>query len=326
MALVAGRGRRARSGCSSGRARPPRSRSRCVAGVARGDGLRARRRRCSGSTRCCRWRSASSPSSSGWPRPRPCSTRAASRTPRRSGASTRPGSARSSLRHPAARDGRDGARGARGRVPGAAGVRDRIADHRSLRRVVDHDRRAPLPAGHRPLRDGRGDRDVLRRRTARAGLTTNAITSVSLEPLLLLVCFDNASRTLPARARGAALRRERARAPARTTSRACSPPSGSRARSSRPSPTWTPTACRCSTARSRGWRATSSTCFPAGDHTIGIGEITHMDSDPGGEPLVWFRGAYGTFAAEEAAPAVVPGRRCPAPTRCRRCQTLVDAR
>lgn len=30
-----------------------------------------------------------------------------------------------------------------------------------------------------------------------AGLTTNAITSVSLDPILLLVCFDNGSRTLP---------------------------------------------------------------------------------------------------------------------------------
>src|SRR4051812_49702138 len=30
-----------------------------------------------------------------------------------------------------------------------------------------------------------------------AGLTTNAVTSLSLEPPLLLVCFDNASRTLP---------------------------------------------------------------------------------------------------------------------------------
>ena len=37
---------------------------------------------------------------------------------------------------------------------------------------------------------------------------------------------------------------------------------------------------------------------PAGDHTIGIGEITHMDADPAGEPLVWFRGDYGAFAAE----------------------------
>jgi flavin reductase (DIM6/NTAB) family NADH-FMN oxidoreductase RutF len=30
-----------------------------------------------------------------------------------------------------------------------------------------------------------------------AGLTTNAFSSVSLEPPLVLVCFDNASRTLP---------------------------------------------------------------------------------------------------------------------------------
>jgi 3-hydroxy-9,10-secoandrosta-1,3,5(10)-triene-9,17-dione monooxygenase reductase component len=35
---------------------------------------------------------------------------------------------------------------------------------------------------------------------------------------------------------------------------------------------------------------------PAGDHTIGIGGITHMDADAGGEPLVFFRGEYGTFA------------------------------
>src|SRR5918999_747336 len=31
-----------------------------------------------------------------------------------------------------------------------------------------------------------------------AGLTTNALTSLSLDPLLLLVAFDNESRTLPA--------------------------------------------------------------------------------------------------------------------------------
>jgi len=30
-----------------------------------------------------------------------------------------------------------------------------------------------------------------------AGLTTSAVCSLSLDPLLLLVCFDNASRTLP---------------------------------------------------------------------------------------------------------------------------------
>jgi flavin reductase (DIM6/NTAB) family NADH-FMN oxidoreductase RutF len=31
-----------------------------------------------------------------------------------------------------------------------------------------------------------------------SGLTTSAVTSVSLDPPLLLVCFDNTSRTLPA--------------------------------------------------------------------------------------------------------------------------------
>ena len=30
-----------------------------------------------------------------------------------------------------------------------------------------------------------------------AGLTTNAFTSLSLDPMLVLVCFDEASRTLP---------------------------------------------------------------------------------------------------------------------------------
>ncbi len=29
------------------------------------------------------------------------------------------------------------------------------------------------------------------------GMTTNALTSLSLHPLLLLVCFDNTARTLP---------------------------------------------------------------------------------------------------------------------------------
>ena len=29
------------------------------------------------------------------------------------------------------------------------------------------------------------------------GMTANAVCSLSLEPLLLLVCFDNSARTLP---------------------------------------------------------------------------------------------------------------------------------
>jgi flavin reductase (DIM6/NTAB) family NADH-FMN oxidoreductase RutF len=42
---------------------------------------------------------------------------------------------------------------------------------------------------------------------------------------------------------------------------------------------------------------------PAGDHTIGIGRVTHMDSDPDGDPLVYFRGTFGRFLP---APPPVP--------------------
>jgi 3-hydroxy-9,10-secoandrosta-1,3,5(10)-triene-9,17-dione monooxygenase reductase component len=32
---------------------------------------------------------------------------------------------------------------------------------------------------------------------------------------------------------------------------------------------------------------------PGGDHTIGIGEVTSLDYDPDGEPLMFHRGRYG---------------------------------
>jgi 3-hydroxy-9,10-secoandrosta-1,3,5(10)-triene-9,17-dione monooxygenase reductase component len=35
---------------------------------------------------------------------------------------------------------------------------------------------------------------------------------------------------------------------------------------------------------------------PGGDHTIGVGAVTHMDADGDGDPLVFFRGGYTTVA------------------------------
>jgi 3-hydroxy-9,10-secoandrosta-1,3,5(10)-triene-9,17-dione monooxygenase reductase component len=35
---------------------------------------------------------------------------------------------------------------------------------------------------------------------------------------------------------------------------------------------------------------------PAGDHTIGIGAVTHMGADDDGRPLVWFAGEYTSLA------------------------------
>jgi 3-hydroxy-9,10-secoandrosta-1,3,5(10)-triene-9,17-dione monooxygenase reductase component len=123
------------------------------------------------------------------------------------------------------------------------------------------------------------------------GLTTNAVASLSLDPLLLLVCFDNRSRTLgTVRDAGrfavnvlragqeelahvfASKRVGREKFEAVTHMDAHGVPvlDGALA-----------------------WLACDlRELYPGGDHTIGIGAVTHLDADPEGEPLVWYRGAY----------------------------------
>jgi flavin reductase (DIM6/NTAB) family NADH-FMN oxidoreductase RutF len=132
-----------------------------------------------------------------------------------------------------------------------------------------------------------------------AGLTTNAVTSLSLDPLLLLVCFDNGSRTLPAvrssrrfavnvlaadqgelAAVFASKRVARAKFEAVTHSVAHGVPvlDGALA-----------------------WLACDlRELLPGGDHTIGIGAVTHADAREG-EPLVFFRGAYTSVKDRGAA-------------------------
>jgi 3-hydroxy-9,10-secoandrosta-1,3,5(10)-triene-9,17-dione monooxygenase reductase component len=130
-----------------------------------------------------------------------------------------------------------------------------------------------------------------------AGLTTNAVTSLSLDPLLLLVCFDNDSRTLPAvREAGrfavnvlregqedlaavfASKRVAAEKFEAATHEIAHDVPvlDGALA-----------------------WIACDLTeLIPGGDHTIGIGAVTHAHAAPeGGAPLVFFRGAYRGLGA-----------------------------
>jgi flavin reductase (DIM6/NTAB) family NADH-FMN oxidoreductase RutF len=127
------------------------------------------------------------------------------------------------------------------------------------------------------------------------GLTTNAITSVSLEPLLLLVCFDNASRTLPAVREARRFAVNVLRAGQEDLARVFA--SKRVAREKFEAVTHVEAHGVPVLDGALAWLACELTALhPAGDHTIGIGEITHMDADPDGEPLVWFRGDYGTFA------------------------------
>lgn len=128
-----------------------------------------------------------------------------------------------------------------------------------------------------------------------AGLTTNAVTSLSLDPLLLLVCFDNGSRTLDAvRASGRfgvnvlaagqddlarvfaskALPREKFEAVTHVEEHGVPVLDGAAA-----------------------WIACSlRELLPGGDHTIGIGAVLGTDVADGREPLVFADGEYRELA------------------------------
>lgn len=126
------------------------------------------------------------------------------------------------------------------------------------------------------------------------GMTTNALCSVSLDPLLVLVCFDNTARTLPVvQASG--------RFGVNVLGARQHDLSGQFA---------------SKLPLDRKFDAVEYTLehevpvlegilawlvcelrelLPGGDHTIGVGEVLAM-GHADGEPLVWYRGAYTSVA------------------------------
>ena len=129
-----------------------------------------------------------------------------------------------------------------------------------------------------------------------AGMTTNAITSLSLEPLLLLVCFDRGSRTLDV-VRGSrrfavnVLRAADAELAAVFASKRV-------AREKFDSVTHTEEHGVPVLDTALAWIACElRELRPGGDHEIGIGEVIGMGAGPASDPLVWFRGRYTTTAS-----------------------------
>jgi flavin reductase (DIM6/NTAB) family NADH-FMN oxidoreductase RutF len=125
-----------------------------------------------------------------------------------------------------------------------------------------------------------------------AGLTTNAVTSLSLDPLLLLVCFDNSSRTL------AAVRSARRFAvnvlPAGQEDLAAVFASKRVAREKFEAVTHTVAHGVPVLDDALAWVACDLVeLLPGGDHTIGIGSVIGGDAAEG-EPLVFYRGGYVT--------------------------------
>lgn len=126
--------------------------------------------------------------------------------------------------------------------------------------------------------------------TGPAGLTTNAVTSLSLDPLLLLVCFDNGSRTLPVvrDARRFAVNVLRAG----QEDLAAAFASKRVAEEKFESVTHTVAHGVPVLDDALAWVACDLVeLLPGGDHTIGIGSVIDGAASDG-EPLVFFRGGY----------------------------------
>lgn len=129
-----------------------------------------------------------------------------------------------------------------------------------------------------------------------AGMTTNAVTSLSLDPLLMLVCFDRGSRTLDVvrSSRRFAVNVLRADDVDLATVFA----SKRVAREKFDSVTHSESHGVPVLDSALAWIACElRELVPGGDHEIGIGEVIGLGLAEPHDPLVWFRGTYTTVAS-----------------------------
>jgi flavin reductase (DIM6/NTAB) family NADH-FMN oxidoreductase RutF len=123
-----------------------------------------------------------------------------------------------------------------------------------------------------------------------AGLTTNAIASLSLQPQLLLVCFDNASRTLPVVQEAGRFAVNVLRAGQEDLAETFA--SNAMAEEKFADVTHTVAHGVPVLDDALAWLACELRALhPGGDHTIGVGAVTDMGAGEG-EPLVFYGGAY----------------------------------
>jgi 3-hydroxy-9,10-secoandrosta-1,3,5(10)-triene-9,17-dione monooxygenase reductase component len=126
------------------------------------------------------------------------------------------------------------------------------------------------------------------------GMTTNAFTSLSLDPLLVLVCFDRTARTLPIvreteRFAVNILRDHHGELSGRFASKLSAERKFDAVdyHTEHGAPVLTD---------ALAWLACElRELLPGGDHEIGIGAVVAMGHGEG-DPLVWYRGDYTTVA------------------------------
>jgi flavin reductase (DIM6/NTAB) family NADH-FMN oxidoreductase RutF len=136
-----------------------------------------------------------------------------------------------------------------------------------------------------------------------SGMTANAVTSLSLEPPLMVVCFDRTARTLAAvQASGRFaihfLAHDQEELAARFASKM--PEAAKFSNVGWFEEERTPVLEGCIA----GIRCDLSELLPGGDHLIAVGAVSDVWR-PGGDPLVFFRGDYGSLGEREPAPAEV---------------------
>ena len=123
-----------------------------------------------------------------------------------------------------------------------------------------------------------------------AGLTTNAVTSVSLDPLLLLVCFESRSRTLKVVRTSRRFAVNVLRAGDEDLAAVFA--SKRVARGKFADVTHTEAHGVPVLDGALAWIAWElPSCAPAGDHEIRIGEVLGTGPGQAGDPLVFYRGA-----------------------------------
>lgn len=124
-----------------------------------------------------------------------------------------------------------------------------------------------------------------------AGLTTNAVTSLSLDPVLLIVCFDNRSRTLP-------IVRECGRFAVNILGadhRELALLFASKRVAAEKFAAVTHTVDHGVPVLddALAWAVCDvEAMHPGGDHTIGVGRVTAVGHAEAGDPLVFYRGGW----------------------------------
>jgi 3-hydroxy-9,10-secoandrosta-1,3,5(10)-triene-9,17-dione monooxygenase reductase component len=126
------------------------------------------------------------------------------------------------------------------------------------------------------------------------GMTANAVCSVSLDPLLALVCFEQSARTLPIVRDAGRFAVNVLRTGTEDVARvfASKVPEGEKLRAV---PHRLEARMPVLDAALAWIVCDVRELIPAGDHEIAIGEVVAMDLAEG-DPLLWYQGAYRRLA------------------------------